>query len=247
MTARRPLRIVPEVRATGVALQLGPALLELVEVQVAARHRSGGVRSASSVPPRSPWARCRPAPQAAPWQSLYFLPLPHQQGSLRPTFCSAAFTTGTMGAASPAADATPAGCPLRPVAATGSTAGLAEPARACGCVEPRGEARRGDPVDRPPGIGQERRVEDAVVGHRIVGRLVHGVRQVGLGRGLHQGLHVHHVAHVVVVDPRPSAGRTSRSPRAARRPGGPAGPWPAGGCPRAGSPSRRGGRASAGR
>ena len=33
-----------------------------------------------------------PARQA-PWHFLYFLPLPHQQGSLRPTFSASALTT----------------------------------------------------------------------------------------------------------------------------------------------------------
>jgi hypothetical protein len=34
---------------------------------------------------------------------LYFLPLPHQHGSLRPTFCSALLTTGVLTSGSTAA------------------------------------------------------------------------------------------------------------------------------------------------
>src|ERR1035437_3410957 len=46
--------------------------------------------------PRPPAGEARPRPsQLAPWQNLYFFPLPHQHGSLRPTLSLSDFTMGT--------------------------------------------------------------------------------------------------------------------------------------------------------
>ena len=60
-------------------------------------------------------------------------------------------------------------------------------------------------------------------------------------------LEVEQVADRLLLDARPSSPRTCRSPRAGTRPAGRAGPSRAGRCPPAGSPSRRGARATCGR
>ena len=81
------VRVVPQVRAGHLGLELGPADLELVAAEVALglgqavperRELGGEVAGFLSA------GRARR--QAAPWQNLNFLPLPHQQGSLRPIF-----------------------------------------------------------------------------------------------------------------------------------------------------------------
>src|SRR5215211_3707840 len=48
-----------------------------------------------------PWVTGRADHAAAPWHFLYFFPLPHGQGSLRPTFGSSRRTVFTLASSPP--------------------------------------------------------------------------------------------------------------------------------------------------
>ena len=89
----------PQVVDPEVRLGLGQPGGQLLESSAASPPTPCGRRvpAPQSAPSRSSARRARHARalQAAPWQSLNFFPLPHQHGSLRPTFSWGALTTGT--------------------------------------------------------------------------------------------------------------------------------------------------------
>src|SRR5206468_12645751 len=97
--------------------------------------------------PRSIWAAEQQAAGAqAPWHFLYFLPDPHQHGSLRP-ICSLESTRRCWtagGASASAAAAAPA--PSTPAPAAAAIA----PAPAVAPLEY--DTREAPPVDAPPGL-----------------------------------------------------------------------------------------------
>ncbi len=78
-----------------VALRVGvrESLWSRVESQTDARARrvDAPAQPCGEAPLRAAHRsrRARSQASARPWQCLYFLPLPHGHGSLRPTFCSA--------------------------------------------------------------------------------------------------------------------------------------------------------------
>src|SRR3954451_13042820 len=61
----------------------------------------------------------------APWHFLYFLPLPHQQGSLRPTLSCSSLTTVSTGSGIPPPSASSA------ASAPDSPAAIPPPAATC--------------------------------------------------------------------------------------------------------------------
>ena len=160
--------VVPQVRARHLRLELGPALRAGGRAQVPLGLARGACGATPARPARS---RCvaRPgAAQAAPWQSLNFLPLPHQHGSLRPIFSVGAFTSGAMGlVVGRGAGARPGPRRRLAAAAHGSTPG-----------GPRRRRRSTSAGDGGPHGLEEARPLDGVLG-----RLVAGLGQVGLGGG----------------------------------------------------------------
>ena len=202
--------VVPQVGRGRRLLELGPAFGQARRPPGSARLLEPGGQGADATrrcrPGRAPrppdGGRPRPS-QLAPWQSLNFLPLPHQHGSLRPIFSRSA-------------------SPWAPGSRRRRAAGAAGPS----CRAPRPPRRR--PRSRPAWRG-EGGGDAGIALDRVLGRHVAGLGQVGLGGGL-LGRRPGRASRSAGSRRRcrPSSGRTSRSPPAARPPAGPAGPWPGG-------------------
>ena len=85
--------VVPQVGPGHLGLELGPTRPQALQAQIALGLLESLPQRRQLAPEVALLARSRRA-QTAPWQSLNFLPLPHQHGSLRPSFSVGAFTRG---------------------------------------------------------------------------------------------------------------------------------------------------------
>ena len=234
----------------------GPAARAWQDSRPAAAARRAPRRTSSAAGP----PRVLGAGQRRPWHILNFLPEPQGHGAffgVLASWSSVRSRRGCRGTLVALVD--PAGLAGGGVVQVVG-AGTADADTGHGHLA--GTARRPDPNPAPTvarSVVLARRtasasLRSAVAATRTGHRTEHlrDVHRLDGGRSLldrlvDRHLDVEEEPDRLLLDGRPSSRRTGRSPRAGTRPAGRAGPSRAGRCPPAGSPSRRGARATCGR